>query len=102
MPPVGTGGILDVQPPAKDLHYRLAAVIEHQGEMRRGHYVAYVSRPVNPAGATAHDEQGQDEAQPLAWYYVSDTDVRPVTEAAVLKAQAYILLYVRCKAALRT
>ncbi len=29
------------------------------------------------------------------WYYISDTQVRPVAEAQVLRAQAYILLYSR-------
>ncbi|GLI64480.1 hypothetical protein VaNZ11_007755 [Volvox africanus] len=64
-------------------HYDLLGLVEHSGEMRYGHYVAYVKR-LKP---------GPDVAP--QWYYVSDTQVRPVPEAQVLRAQAYILMYTR-------
>ncbi len=77
--------------------------------------VAYVKRAVPAkagaagagaaaaAGACAASEgDGEHDANgapsPLLsaqWYHVSDTSVRPVSEAQVLRAQAYILLYVR-------
>ncbi|PNH09259.1 Ubiquitin carboxyl-terminal hydrolase 16 [Tetrabaena socialis] len=67
--------------------YDLLGVVEHSGAMRYGHYVAYVKRS-NPAGSAG----GAGASQ---WYYCSDSTVRPVTEAQVLRAQAYILLYGR-------
>ncbi|GFR43016.1 hypothetical protein Agub_g4017, partial [Astrephomene gubernaculifera] len=69
-----------VQPPCV---YDLLGLVEHSGELRYGHYVAYVKR-ANPAAGGAPQ-----------WYYASDSQVRPVAEAQVLRAQAYILLYER-------
>jgi len=41
---------------------------------------------------TKEDVNQQDKR---AWYYISDTQVKPVTEADVLSREAYILLYMR-------
>ncbi len=40
-------------------------------------------------------EEVADAASQQQWFYVSDTSVRPVQEAEVLQAQAYMLLYQR-------
>ncbi|KAL6762393.1 hypothetical protein V8C86DRAFT_2517439, partial [Haematococcus lacustris] len=61
---------------AKALQYTLVAVLEHQGEMKRGHYVAYVSRrrreEAAAAGASHYtaplpaSSNGKDEAEERA------------------------------------
>ena len=58
--------------------YILRAVIVHTGEAGGGHYTTYV------------------RAQDHAWYFCDDwQSPRPVTEAEVLGAQAYLLFYDR-------
>ncbi|OQR99764.1 ubiquitin-specific protease [Thraustotheca clavata] len=56
--------------------YNLQAVIVHMGNRFGGHYVAYVKYPDS-------------------WYYTSDSNVQRVSEAIVLKAEAYMLFYTR-------
>ena len=68
--------------PASQTVYDLYAVVEHQGAMTGGHYVAYVRLPTQPT-----------------WYYVSDAFVQRSTEADALRAQAYLLFYRRRSAA---
>ena len=60
--------------------YELAAVIEHQGGLNSGHYVAY--RQVVEGSQTR-------------WLFCSDSCVRAVSAEQVLSAQAYILFYTR-------
>ncbi|KAA6420994.1 MAG: ubiquitin carboxyl-terminal hydrolase 2-like [Trebouxia sp. A1-2] len=56
----------------------------------------------DPNGRSAATKKGkictkEDVSQQgkKAWYYISDTQVKPVTEADVLSREAYILLYMR-------
>ncbi|CAA7404725.1 unnamed protein product [Spirodela intermedia] len=62
--------------------YRLVGVVEHEGSMRGGHYVAYVKGERAP-------EHGP------AWFYASDGLVREVSLPEVLQSEAYILFYER-------
>ena len=57
-------------------HYQLFGVIEHQGQLNSGHYVAFVEKPTG-------------------WYRCSDSHVTQATVDQVLKADAYILFYRR-------
>ncbi len=59
-------------------------------------------RAAGPAGKSAATKMGKscakedvDQQQKRAWYYISDTQVKTVTEADVLSREAYILLYMR-------
>lgn len=89
--------------PTQELPYHLVGVIEHTGTMRAGHYVAYVRRPVQPEGKADAGEEGKEEQdliegqqsqQPsYAWFHVSDANVKRVSQAQVLRAQAYVLMY---------
>lgn len=81
--------------------YDLVGVVEHIGSLKSGHYVAYVSRrskaePGQQAGPGVGAGPGGDE-EPAAsqWYCVSDTSVKPVSREQVLRAQAYVLMYVQ-------
>ena len=58
------------------IHYRLTAVIEHQGDAFFGHYVSY-RRDLSSDG----------------WLFVSDNTVRPVGWNVVRQCQAYMLFY---------
>ena len=59
----------------------------------------------NPQKAQAADKDNRDKHRlrskddtqqaKRVWYYISDTQVKPVTEADVLSREAYILLYMR-------
>lgn len=59
----------------RSLHYTLSAVIVHKGGIESGHYVSY-------------SREGED------WFLFDDSKVVLVSEAEVLKAEAYLLLYV--------
>ena len=61
--------------PIDQLAYTLAAVIVHKGEMNSGHYICYA-------------REGED------WFLFDDSKVVLVNESEVLKAEAYLLLYV--------
>lgn len=56
--------------------YQLYGIIEHQGQLNSGHYIAYV---LKPAG----------------WYRCSDSHVELTTLDRVLRADAYMLFYSR-------
>jgi hypothetical protein len=62
--------------------YELCGVVEHNGTLHFGHYVAYVR-----ASRDAHGN--------WQWYYCSDRHVRSCTIDEVLHAQAYLLFYVQ-------
>lgn len=64
------------QPPVSTM-YRLFGVVDHEGSLNGGHYMAYVRR-----------EDGQ-------WYRFNDSRVSLVTEKEVLTRGAYILFYER-------
>lgn len=68
--------------------YVLAAVVEHRGSAVGGHYVTYRRLPQR------RDGRGQDFAE-QEWVLCSDEYVRPVSTAEVLRAQCYMLFYVR-------
>jgi ubiquitin carboxyl-terminal hydrolase 22/27/51 len=59
----------------RSLHYALSAVIVHKGGIESGHYVSY-------------SREGED------WFLFDDSKVVLVSEAEVLSAEAYLLLYV--------
>ena len=63
--------------------FELFGVVEHSGTYRDGHYTAYV-RDGATDGSNAHG---------ATWHLYSDTKVTPVSEAAVLRAQAFLLFY---------
>lgn len=68
--------------------YSLYAVVEHQGEMNFGHYVAYVKRlKVDCNGGKKRSK----------WYYVSDSQVREVSTSNVQQVDGYLLFYERNK-----
>ncbi|KAF6004656.1 ubiquitin carboxyl-terminal hydrolase [Cyanidiococcus yangmingshanensis] len=62
--------------------YELCGVVEHNGTLHFGHYVAYVRSYRN-----AHGD--------WKWFYCSDRHIRSCTLEEVLRAQAYLLFYVR-------
>jgi ubiquitin carboxyl-terminal hydrolase 22/27/51 len=62
--------------PIDMLSYHLSAVIVHKGEINSGHYVNYA-------------REGSD------WFLFDDSKVVLVSESEVLKAEAYLLLYVK-------
>jgi ubiquitin carboxyl-terminal hydrolase 22/27/51 len=61
--------------PINTLNYQLSAVIVHKGEINSGHYINYA-------------REGND------WFLFDDSKVVLVSEAEVLKAEAYLMLYV--------
>jgi len=64
------------------VRYELCGVVEHNGTLHFGHYVAYVrARRV----ATSNQQ----------WFYCSDRHIRSCTLDEVLQAQAYLLFYFR-------
>lgn len=92
--------------------YSLYGVVEHSGSMLGGHYVAYVKvrpplskdddrwlfLPKNQSKIDKKDRRGakaEPEIPQGKWYYVSDSHVAEVSEAKVLKVQAYVLFYER-------
>ncbi|KAK1281887.1 Ubiquitin carboxyl-terminal hydrolase 2 [Acorus calamus] len=68
--------------------YRLMGVVEHSGTMRGGHYVAYVR-------GDKIKKKGETVRVSSTWFYASDSHVREVSLAEVLKAEAYILFFER-------
>ena len=63
--------------------YKLFGIVEHSGTYRDGHYTAYV----RAGGSDAND------TEPATWNLFSDSKVTAVSEATVLKAQAFLLFY---------
>ncbi|CAK9141440.1 unnamed protein product [Ilex paraguariensis] len=68
-------------------NYRLVGVVEHLGNMRGGHYVAYVRGGAKSLGKP-EKENGE-----FVWYYTSDGYVRESSLEEVLRCDAYILFY---------
>ncbi|KAI3853771.1 hypothetical protein MKX03_001212, partial [Papaver bracteatum] len=66
--------------------YSLLGIVEHSGTMRGGHYVAYVK------GDKSRGKKEEDN-ECSTWYYASDSHVREVSLAEVLRSEAYILFY---------
>ncbi|KAF9606762.1 hypothetical protein IFM89_028138 [Coptis chinensis] len=66
--------------------YQLIGVVEHSGNMRGGHYVAYVR------GGKRNGKTEQYNREHI-WFYASDGHVREVSLAVVLRCEAYILFY---------
>lgn len=98
-----------VSAPAASAHdggsllYDLAGVVVHLGNMRGGHYVAYVKRAAGAVGGGylgsiigALGAKG-NVAPPGGeqWYHISDSSVKPVGWADVAASQAYMLMYVQ-------
>jgi Ubiquitin carboxyl-terminal hydrolase len=73
--------------------YRLCGLSCHGGGMGGGHYVAYVRH--SPAGSAA---AGSGSAADTEWFYMSDQHVSKTNVETVLKQQAYVLFYERCRA----
>ncbi|XP_052189807.1 ubiquitin carboxyl-terminal hydrolase 2-like isoform X2 [Diospyros lotus] len=70
--------------------FRLLGVVEHQGSMRGGHYVAYVR---GGKGNSSNSEKEENENGGFVWYHASDTHVRQASLEEVLRSEAYILFY---------
>ncbi|XP_031549997.1 ubiquitin carboxyl-terminal hydrolase 16-like [Actinia tenebrosa] len=96
--------------------YSLIGVVEHSGGLNSGHYTAFVKLKSSPTYGHFTDLTNVKDfscfiegiwkkdrkltyahAQPRngQWYHVSDSRVSMVTEARVLKSQAYMLFYER-------
>ncbi len=87
--------------------------MEHAGGMQGGHYVAYVKsrtqtkdsgsspelKPSMCHGGQVPSEQPHVNFDLSStqgeWFYASDSHVKRVTEAEVMKSQAYLLFYER-------
>ncbi|XP_061360589.1 ubiquitin carboxyl-terminal hydrolase 2 [Gastrolobium bilobum] len=67
--------------------YHLVGVVEHTGNMRGGHYVAYVRGGQRNRGKADKENEGS------TWYQASDAYVREVSLDEVLRCEAYILFY---------
>ncbi|KAJ8755346.1 hypothetical protein K2173_019144 [Erythroxylum novogranatense] len=68
--------------------YHLVGVVEHQGTMRGGHYVAYVR-----GGGGRGKGKAEKETGGYVWYHASDAYVREASLEEVLGCEAYILFY---------
>jgi len=115
-------GIGSISADQKQVLYSLYGVIEHSGRLSNGHYTAFVKvRPVSSQSLTKFLQQLSMQTDDLnrlrdqvtqvrsaqvtneqlpsstegVWYHVSDTQVMPVTEEKVLRAQAFLLFYER-------
>eukprot|EP00798_Chlamydomonas_sp_ICE-L_P024037 gene24037-9615_t len=106
------------------LQYSLIGLIEHSGQLKSGHYIAYVRRkvasstpmstsasevraaargrgvPPNLAGKGAGDQEVRGGLSPVEdplyeWFHISDTIVKRVKASKVVAAQAYMLCYIR-------
>ncbi len=62
--------------------YRLAAVIEHTGDLNSGHYISYVR-----ANRIASEEKE------ISWARANDNEVQESCQESVFKCQPYILFY---------
>lgn len=61
-------------------NYELYGVVSHSGSIRGGHYVSYIARTIKSR---------------KQWFYISDAHVSEVQENDVLRAEAYMLFYLR-------
>ena len=64
----------NINSPTNTLYYELSSVIVHKGSIDSGHYVSY-------------SREGDN------WFLFDDSKVVLVSEAEVLAAQAYLLIY---------
>jgi len=64
--------------PNTEYKYDLFGIVNHYGEMGRGHYTAFVKNELTSE-----------------WLSYDDSSVRPVTESTVRSRSAYILFYKR-------
>ena len=72
--------------------YRLVAVVSHAGESaQQGHYVAYGRSAVAEGEGRKRPRRGGSGE----WLLFNDAKVTPVTDEAVMAAEAFILLYER-------
>ncbi|XP_078432554.1 ubiquitin-specific protease 2 [Wolffia australiana] len=71
----------------KSSYYRLVGVVEHEGSMRGGHYVAYVRGEKSQMGNMSKEGHGS------GWFYASDALVKEVSLTKVLQSEAYLLFY---------
>ncbi len=91
-----------------DMVYVLAAVVVHLGSGgNQGHYVTFRRGTVLPQTSTGERkkltpaEAERWAASESEWYYASDKQVRKVSVARVLQAQAYLLFYERVACPIR-
>ncbi|GFU31062.1 ubiquitin carboxyl-terminal hydrolase 45 [Nephila pilipes] len=106
-----------------EILYSLYGIVEHSGHLRSGHYTAYVKvsnrtlnhsfmnelplaqcdleqllRKFSKTNSSSKDNvEAADVDEERRWFYISDSLVREVSEAVVLKCQAYLLFYERIK-----
>ncbi|KAJ7567001.1 hypothetical protein O6H91_02G127900 [Diphasiastrum complanatum] len=73
--------------------YRLVGIVEHIGNMKGGHYVAYVRG--NADATEVPDMRKAESFQVNFWYYISDSHVIRTTIESVLRSEAYLLFYER-------
>jgi len=79
---------------SKGPNYQLRAVVTHYGRHENGHYICYRQ---HPAYTSPHEDEDKDKHdQKLKWWRLSDDDVSPVSEDAVLLQNgAFMLFYER-------
>ncbi|GFY53569.1 ubiquitin carboxyl-terminal hydrolase 45 [Trichonephila inaurata madagascariensis] len=105
-----------------EILYSLYGIVEHSGHLRSGHYTAYVKvskrtlnhsfmnelplaqcdleqllRKFSKTNSSKDNVETTDADEERQWFYISDSLVREVSEAVVLKCQAYLLFYERIK-----
>jgi len=105
-----------------EILYSLYGIVEHSGRLTSGHYTAYVKankRTINKsfecqlplsqcdlqqllhkfsgAAKSSSPDISEQAKESRHWYYISDSHVKEVSEAQVLKCQAYLLFYERIK-----
>ncbi|GFX80085.1 ubiquitin carboxyl-terminal hydrolase 45 [Trichonephila clavipes] len=105
-----------------EILYSLYGIVEHSGHLRSGHYTAYVKvskrrlnhsfmnelplaqcdleqllRKFSKTNSSKDNVEAADADEERQWFYISDSLVREVSEAVVLKCQAYLLFYERIK-----
>ncbi|GFQ87796.1 ubiquitin carboxyl-terminal hydrolase 45 [Trichonephila clavata] len=105
-----------------EILYSLYGIVEHSGHLRSGHYTAYVKvskrtlnhsfmnelplaqcdleqllRKFSKTNSSKDNFETTDADEERRWFYISDSLVREVSEAVVLKCQAYLLFYERIK-----
>lgn len=75
---VKTNTPTELPAPVAPIRYRLCGIVEQSGSLNGGHYVCYVKKPSG------------------AWYYISDSSVRSITESQVASLRSgYIYFYQR-------
>ncbi|KAL0037457.1 hypothetical protein WJX79_008841 [Trebouxia sp. C0005] len=89
-------------PPVTDQPSSSSMLASSKGKKKGAAKASLSPKAADPNGRSAATKKGkictkEDVSQQgkKAWYYISDTQVKPVTEADVLSREAYILLYMR-------